>query len=58
MKVICTAMSVVETHGIVNNMKEEAMRIAALYECNNLRIEINTNKENAIAKICVTEYNI
>lgn len=54
---VCTALSVIETHGIVNNMREEALRIAAFYE-GNIKIEINTNAENRIAKISVTEYNI
>lgn len=54
---VCTAMSVIETHGIVANMKDEALRIASFYE-GSIKIEINTNKENRIAKISVTEYNI
>ena len=54
---VCTAMSVIETCGIVSNMKDEALRIASFYQ-GSIKIEINTNKENAIAKISVTEYNI
>ena len=57
MKVVCTAMSVIETHYISSNMKEEALKMAAFYE-GNIKIEINTNKTNDIVKISVTEYNI
>ena len=57
MKVVCTAMSVIETHCISANIKEEALKMAAFYE-GNIKIEINTNKTNDIVKISVTEYNI
>jgi len=54
---VCTAMSVIETHGIVSNMREEALRIASFYQ-GSIKIEINTNREQGVAKISVTEYNI
>ncbi len=54
---VCTAMSVIETSGIVRNMKDEALRIASFYQ-GSVKIEINTNKEQGVAKISVTEYNI
>ncbi len=57
MKVVCTAMSVIETHYISSNIKEEALKMAAFYE-GNIKIEINTNKGNGLVKISVTEYNI
>ncbi len=57
MKVACTALSVVETHCISSNLKEEALKMAAFYE-GNIKIEINTNKINELVKISVTEYNI
>ena len=57
MKVVCTAMSVIETHCISANIKEEALKMAAFYE-GNIKIEINTNKGNGLVKISVTEYNI
>ena len=57
MKVVCTAMSVIETHYISANMKEEALKMAAFYD-GNIKIEINTNKINGLVKISVTEYNI
>ena len=57
MKVVCTAMSVIETNYTLVNMKEEALKMAAFYE-GNIKIEINTNKTNDIVKISVTEYNI
>ena len=51
----CTALTYIEKHCIVSNMKEEALKIAELYT-GNIKIEINTN--NGLAKISVTEYNI
>ncbi|KKM84798.1 hypothetical protein LCGC14_1295570 [marine sediment metagenome] len=57
MKAVCTALSVVETHCISANMKEEALKMAAFYE-GNIKIEINTNKINGLVKISVTEYNV
>ena len=54
-KVSCTALTYVEKHCIVSNMKEEALKIAELYT-GNIKIEINTN--NGLAKISVTEYNL
>ncbi len=57
MKVACTALSVVETHCISSNLKEEALKMAAFYK-GNIKIEINTNKINGLVKISVTEYNI
>ena len=53
----CTALTYIEKHCIVSNMKEEALKIAELYT-GNIKIEINTNSENGIAKISVTEYNL
>ena len=55
--IVCTAMSVIESRGIITNMKDEAMRIASFYD-GSIKIEINTNKDNGLVKISVTEYNI
>ncbi len=38
-------------------MKVEALKMAELYE-NNIKIEININKENGLAKINIIEYNL
>ena len=55
--IACTAMSVIESRGIITNMKDEALRIAAFYN-GSIKIEINTNKGNGVVKVNIIEYNI
>ncbi len=52
-----TATTYIISQGIVENMKTEALKIAELYE-GSIKIEINTNKQNGLAKINITEYNL
>jgi len=53
----CTALTYIEKTAIINDMKDGALTIAELYK-GNIKIEINTNYENSVAKVSITEYNI
>jgi len=52
-----TAATMLIKHGLIDNIKEEALNLAEMYE-GNLKIEINVNAENDIVKINIMEFNI
>lgn len=52
-----TATTYIVSQGMLNNMKSEALELAKFYE-NNIKVEININKENGLVKLNITEYNI
>lgn len=57
MKTQTMSVTTIISKGLVENMKEEALKLAQFYD-NNIKIEINTSKVNGIVKLNVTEYNI
>jgi len=52
-----TATTYIISRGLLKNMKNEALELAEFYE-NNIKIEININKANGLAKFNITEYNL
>ena len=52
-----TAATMLIKHGLTDNIKEEALKLAEMYE-GNVKIEINVNAGNDIVKINIMEYNI
>jgi len=54
---VMTAMTFVVSHGIAQNMKTEALKIADIYE-GNIQIQIDVKKKDGLAIMKITEYNI
>ena len=52
-----TAATMLVKHGLTDNLKEEALRLAEMYE-GNVKIELNINATNDIVKMNIIEYNI
>jgi hypothetical protein len=53
-----TAATILIKRGLVENIKDEAMKIAKMYEGENLRIEINIDKDHDLVKLNIAEYNL
>ena len=52
-----TAATILIKRGLVENIKDEAMKIAKMYE-GDLRIEINIDKDHDLVKLNIAEYNL
>jgi hypothetical protein len=52
-----TAATILIKRGLVENIKDEAMKISKMYE-GDLKIEINIDKDHDLVKLNIAEYNL
>lgn len=52
-----TAATILIKKGFTENIKAEALQLAALYE-GNIQIQIDIKRDSGIALVRVTEYNV
>ena len=52
-----TAATMLIKHGLTDNLKVEALKLAEMYE-GNVKIELNINAANDIVKMNIIEFNI
>jgi len=51
------ATILINKHGLAENIKEDALRLAELYD-GNIQIQIDIKSKDGIALLRITEYNI